>query len=639
MRRYQSILLVAFLVCWASCGFADEGQTMETVTQASLPTKVLGSIAAIGDSITQAFDAQYSDFGDCRFMDTPEYNFSTNTITNTTISIAERAIAFKGSGVATANFGSDGARMSSGDDQALEAKAWLLTQATPRLITVFLGHNDICSGKKDKNQVTCSSANRDPNNYCRTSTFAYEQEMRQMLDVLVTIPDSQIAIIHPIRVSQLCNFKDEKVIGSLVSCGDLWAVPGALPAIFEQDGVCPSLTSCSPDRVADAYTTWVSYRDIGNKLVEEYNLYAAGDTIPLNATFGTGNVVRAINVSLETTDVVGNSKFKYRDASGNVQLSVCECYHPSKYGQNQLANSLWDGVTCSTRTPCCNDNVPGDIDYNKGLCKNYTTSGSLRGLWYTEGDKSLMISRAGSGAGVVTSIPGGIDCGIDCTENYSDSTLVTLTAIADAGSIFEGWSGGGCSGTGTCEVTMINDMTVTATFMLTGSISDTSPAEGTIGTVLTINGSGFRTKKGKVLIGGMAAKITSWSDTAITAVIRKALSPGVYDLVLQLKEPKGTAPITLSGAFTIMAPDISSVVPNSGGEGAVITISGNYFGSKKGKVYVGDQKCKVTSWTMDPVTGESTIVFVVHKKIGAGTYLLEVENKVGRSLSFGFTVK
>ena len=642
MRRYQTMLLGAFLVCWASCGFADEGSTVGIVPQASLPTKVLGSIAAIGDSITQAFDAQYSDFKDCRFMDTPEYSFATNIITNTTISVAERAIAFKGSGVAIANFGSDGARMSSGDDQAREARTWLLTQATPpNLITVFLGHNDICSGKKDKFQGSCSSANRDPNNYCRTSTFAYEQEMRQMLDVLITIPESQIAIIHPIRVSQLCNFKDEKVTGSLVSCGDLWALPGHLSAIFEQDGVCPSLTSCSADRVADAYTTWVSYRDIGNKLVEEYNLYVAGDTIPFNPTFNTGGdlVVRATNVSLEKTDVVGNSKFKYRDASGNVQLSVCECYHPSKFGQNQLASSLWDGVTCSTRTPCCNDNVPGDIDYNKGLCNNYTTSGSLRGLWYVEGDKTLTVAKAGSGTGVVTSTPGVIDCGTNCTGTYSDSTLVTLTAIAAADSIFEGWSGGGCSGSGTCEVTMINDMTVTAAFMLTGSISDTSPAEGTIGTVLTINGSGFRTKKGKVLIGGMAAKIASWTDTTITAVIKKALPPGVYDLVLQPKEPKGAAPITLPDAFTIMAPDITSVVPNSGGEGVVISISGNYFGSKKGKVFVGDQKCKVTSWTMDPVTGESAISFVVHKKIGAATYLLEVENKVARSLSFGFTVK
>ena len=386
MRRHLTIFLVAFFISWAGCIFVDEGPMIGAATPAraaGLPTRVLGSIAAIGDSVTQAFDAQYSDFGDCRFMDTPEYSFATNTITNTTVSVAERAIAFKGSGVAIANFGSDGARMSSGDDQALEAKAWLLLQATPpNLITVFLGQNDICSGTKDKFPGSCSSANRDPNNYCRTSTFAYEQEMRQMLDVLITIPDSQIAIIHPIRVSQLCNFKDEKVIGSLVSCGDLWAAPGALPAVFEQDGVCPSLTSCSVDRVTDAYTTWVSYRDIGNKLVEEYNLYAAGQTIPANSTFGTGNVVRAINVSLAATDVIGNQKFRYKDAYGNVQLSVCECYHPSKFGQNQLANSLWDGVTCSARTPCCNDNVAGDIDYNKGLCNNYTTSGSINGPWY-----------------------------------------------------------------------------------------------------------------------------------------------------------------------------------------------------------------------------------------------------------------
>ena len=87
--------------------------------------------------------------------------------------------------------------------------------------------------------------NRDPNNYCRTKTFAYEQQMRQMMDVLVTIPDSQIAIIHPIRVSQLCNFKEEKVIDEwwlTRRCGDLWEMSGLLPPIFEQDGVCPSLT-------------------------------------------------------------------------------------------------------------------------------------------------------------------------------------------------------------------------------------------------------------------------------------------------------------------------------------------------------------------------------------------------------------
>jgi hypothetical protein len=41
---------------------------------------------------------------------------------------------------------------------------------------------------------------------------------------------------------------------------------------------------------------------------------------------------------------------------------------------------------------------------------------------------------------------------------------VTLTARADLGSSFGGWSGGGCSGTGTCVVTLNANTTVTATF-------------------------------------------------------------------------------------------------------------------------------------------------------------------------------
>jgi hypothetical protein len=42
--------------------------------------------------------------------------------------------------------------------------------------------------------------------------------------------------------------------------------------------------------------------------------------------------------------------------------------------------------------------------------------------------------------------------------------MVTLTASPDLGSSFGGWSGGGCSGTGTCTVTLSSDQSVTATF-------------------------------------------------------------------------------------------------------------------------------------------------------------------------------
>lgn len=80
-------------------------------------------------------------------------------------------------------------------------------------------------------------------------------------------------------------------------------------------------------------------------------------------------------------------------------------------------------------------------------------------------NRTLTIAR--SGAGVVTSSPDGISCGSSCTASFSAGAVVTLTATPDQGSKFDGWSGGGCSGTGTCQLTLGSDATVTATFSTT----------------------------------------------------------------------------------------------------------------------------------------------------------------------------
>jgi|GEM_PF-1409254 len=96
----------------------------------------------------------------------------------------------------------------------------------------------------------------------------------------------------------------------------------------------------------------------------------------------------------------------------------------------------------------------------------------------------LNISKSGSGSGIVTSNPGGIMCGTECFKAFTKGSEITLAAQAGAGSIFTGWSGGGCSGTGTCEVTMNSETTVTATFNLTGSFYTLNVAK---------SGSGFGT--------------------------------------------------------------------------------------------------------------------------------------------------
>lgn len=78
---------------------------------------------------------------------------------------------------------------------------------------------------------------------------------------------------------------------------------------------------------------------------------------------------------------------------------------------------------------------------------------------------TLTVSPAGEGEGTVTSeAPNqGINCRPDCSKSYPSGTIVTLTAKAKEGSTFESWSGG-CSGTGSCTLTMDKDQSVTASF-------------------------------------------------------------------------------------------------------------------------------------------------------------------------------
>jgi|GEM_PF-5320505 len=76
---------------------------------------------------------------------------------------------------------------------------------------------------------------------------------------------------------------------------------------------------------------------------------------------------------------------------------------------------------------------------------------------------TLSARKIGTGGGDITSVPEGIRCGADCTENYLAGNRITLTAAAAVGSKFAGWSGA-CSGTSTCMVIINSAKSVTANF-------------------------------------------------------------------------------------------------------------------------------------------------------------------------------
>jgi hypothetical protein len=81
---------------------------------------------------------------------------------------------------------------------------------------------------------------------------------------------------------------------------------------------------------------------------------------------------------------------------------------------------------------------------------------------------ALKVAISGIGAGEVGSSPAGIEeCGTargTCEASFLDGTVVTLTAHPAPGSRFAGWSGGGCSGTGICQLTIGPDRSLTANF-------------------------------------------------------------------------------------------------------------------------------------------------------------------------------
>lgn len=120
----------------------------------------------------------------------------------------------------------------------------------------------------------------------------------------------------------------------------------------------------------------------------------------------------------------------------------------SAVAANGFTFQAWGGA-CSGATSCV-----VTMDANKVVTATFISN-----------NVTLSLTKAGNGR--VTSAPAGIDCGSTCSASYARNSSVTLTATGLGADVFQGWSGGGCSGTGTCSPSLAADVTVTAQFTST----------------------------------------------------------------------------------------------------------------------------------------------------------------------------
>jgi hypothetical protein len=188
----------------------------------------------------------------------------------------------------------------------------------------------------------------------------------------------------------------------------------------------------------------------------------------------------------------------------------------------------------------------------------------------------LTVSKAGTGSGTITSTPAGISCGTSCSGIYASGTALTLTATPAPGSTFAGWSGGGCTGTGSCTVTLNAATEVTATFAARETAILLSPSD-TITTATptyTWNAVPGATSYGLAVRDSTGVRIQEWvsasaagceAGTGICSLTPStALAAGAGTWRIQTYSPAGPGPWSDSLAFTVSLSDAAILVSPAG---------------------------------------------------------------------------
>jgi protocatechuate 3,4-dioxygenase beta subunit len=225
-----------------------------------------------------------------------------------------------------------------------------------------------------------------------------------------------------------------------------------------------------------SYKVFFDVEDCGDaSLVNEYyndkTSFATADLVtvtePTNTTGinavlagGTPTVQRTLTVSRAGTGsgtVAGNGINCGTDCTENYSNGTVVALTATASAGSTFTG--WTGCDTPSGNQCTMN-----MNASKAVTANFTQQGGGAGP-----QRTLTVVKCGTGTGTVSGTGGGIECGSDCSEAYPDGTALILTAAADAGSTFTGWTNCDNPNGTQCTVTMNADKTVTANFTLTAA--------------------------------------------------------------------------------------------------------------------------------------------------------------------------
>ncbi|RKY20890.1 MAG: hypothetical protein DRQ55_06145 [Planctomycetota bacterium] len=167
------------------------------------------------------------------------------------------------------------------------------------------------------------------------------------------------------------------------------------------------------------------------------------------------------------------------------------------------------------------------------------------------------------------------------------------------------------------------------------SIDSVTPAAGTLGSLLSITGTGFGETRGKLTLVDEDAKkdprlaILSWSDTAIEARVKRA--PDAGPTTLQLHPNDGGL---AAAAFSVLPPVITGFSQTIAAPREKLSIFVQDLGNRRPRVDVGWKRIRVVK--LKPVEGapddREVIVRVPRRAVADGVWNVRVTNQVGADL-------
>lgn len=210
----------------------------------------------------------------------------------------------------------------------------------------------------------------------------------------------------------------------------------------------------------------------------------AGYTCTVSNGSGTIGRVNAADVSVvcsnpsATTYTIGGT---ISGLSGTLVLqnNAGDNLSISADGTFTFATALQDGATYLVTVLSAPDALICTASSNSGTIQTQNVTGIAITCVSSRESRSLSVAVGGAGSGTVTSADSQVNCtkaNGSCTTSYNEDSEVVLTAAPDTGYVFSGWSGDGCSGGGTCTLTLSANKSVRATFVMIVFETNQTPA-------------------------------------------------------------------------------------------------------------------------------------------------------------------